>query len=674
MIGPITFESPEYSTGAVDGQDGWRSAGSLDHEIDDAGATGTEAGSWGFGAQALRVSNAVVGESATDQTVSRPTLDHSGEVTNGDVDGVRRGFFETSWSFATAGDPQVEQEDLAVVASPDRGDGSPMSWVQMADCSLEDNADPAFCLADGLEVNVSEYDTDTGAIVARNVATGLSRSEPHKVRRAHVLLRRRRQRRGRGVRRHDAPAGRSGAGRTSTGTATPARPVSVDSVTFGAEGPAVPETAGAGFFIDNFVAKAIAGSGATASVSGPAVRDRGRQRRDRRAVHGSPSASPCRSRSRCRTRPSTTPPIAPDDYTETSGSVTFAPGETVEDGRRCPCTVTPTTRSTSGSRSCSARRSRPVEGPAPRRGPRRPADGLEEKTTVLDDDSTIRIDDVTSDEPPWGNEPASFTVHLDNPSARPVTVRFSTEDRSATAPDDYTAVTNALVTLPPGVVSKAVPVTIKSDTEEEDDERFVGHLHDATGGEIATADADARIRNTDQPDPPNIVMVMTDDQTVEMMRFMTRTKALLGDEGTTFTNSFVNFPLCCPSRATYLTGQYSHNHGVRSNDAPDGGYHKLDHTNTLPVWLEGRRLQHGPRRQVPARLRRRQQAGAAARLDRVVRPHRLLDLQGLRLRDEPQRRGGPVRPHAGGLPDRRAGRHRGGRHRTAGSRRRSPSS
>ena len=113
------------------------------------------------------------------------------------------------------------------------------------------------------------------------------------------------------------------------------------------------------------------------------------------------------------------------------------------------------------------------------------------KTTVLDDDSTIGIDDVTSDEPPWGNDRAIFTVHLDNPSARPVTVLFSTEDGSATAPDDYTAVTDALVTLPPGVVSKDVPVTIRSDTEEEDDERFVVHLHDATGGEIQTEEADA---------------------------------------------------------------------------------------------------------------------------------------------------------------------------------------
>jgi N-acetylglucosamine-6-sulfatase len=48
----------------------------------------------------------------------------------------------------------------------------------------------------------------------------------------------------------------------------------------------------------------------------------------------------------------------------------------------------------------------------------------------------------------------------------------------------------------------------------------------------------------------------------------------------------VTYALCCPSRATFLTGQYSHNHGVRNNAPPEGGHAKLDHSNTLPVWLQ----------------------------------------------------------------------------------------
>ncbi len=85
---------------------------------------------------------------------------------------------------------------------------------------------------------------------------------------------------------------------------------------------------------------------------------------------------------------------------------------------------------------------------------------------------------------------------------------------------------------------------------------------------------------------PNIVVLMTDDQTVESMRVMSNVRRLLVRRGTNFTNSFVSLANCCPSRATFLTGQYAHNHRVLSNDPPRGGYGKLDHSNTLAVWLQ----------------------------------------------------------------------------------------
>ena len=85
---------------------------------------------------------------------------------------------------------------------------------------------------------------------------------------------------------------------------------------------------------------------------------------------------------------------------------------------------------------------------------------------------------------------------------------------------------------------------------------------------------------------PNVVVIETDDQTVESMRVMPNVKTLIADQGVTFDNSFVSYSLCCPSRSTFLTGQYAHNHGVWGNAAPNGGYYKLDSTNTLPVWLQ----------------------------------------------------------------------------------------
>jgi arylsulfatase A-like enzyme len=89
---------------------------------------------------------------------------------------------------------------------------------------------------------------------------------------------------------------------------------------------------------------------------------------------------------------------------------------------------------------------------------------------------------------------------------------------------------------------------------------------------------------------PNIVVIMTDDQDdTGSVSTMPNTQSMLVAQGTRFTNSFADFPLCCPSRASFLTGQAAHNHGVLDNVPPDGGYSALLPTeaNTLPSWLKG---------------------------------------------------------------------------------------
>jgi N-acetylglucosamine-6-sulfatase len=89
-------------------------------------------------------------------------------------------------------------------------------------------------------------------------------------------------------------------------------------------------------------------------------------------------------------------------------------------------------------------------------------------------------------------------------------------------------------------------------------------------------------------DRPNVVVIETDDQTLESMKVMQNVNSLIGAQGVTFTNSFVNYSLCCPSRATFLTGLYAHNHGVWSNTRPDGGFDRFEAVhahNNLAVWL-----------------------------------------------------------------------------------------
>jgi len=87
-------------------------------------------------------------------------------------------------------------------------------------------------------------------------------------------------------------------------------------------------------------------------------------------------------------------------------------------------------------------------------------------------------------------------------------------------------------------------------------------------------------------DRPNVVVLMTDDQTVADLDAMPRAQALLGAGGVTFDRFYVSYPLCCPSRATYLSGQYAHNHQVLGLHPPTGGYGRFDALESLPVWLQ----------------------------------------------------------------------------------------
>lgn len=122
---------------------------------------------------------------------------------------------------------------------------------------------------------------------------------------------------------------------------------------------------------------------------------------------------------------------------------------------------------------------------------------------------------------------------------------------------------------------------------------LLGALAAAGGlGLVATADQPDSGRRAEPvpiPEPgadkPNVLVIFTDDQDQASLAAMPQVQRLLAAKGTTFANAFASLPQCCPSRATFLSGQYAHNHGVRDNDPPNGGYAAFDSTNAVPVWL-----------------------------------------------------------------------------------------
>ena len=112
------------------------------------------------------------------------------------------------------------------------------------------------------------------------------------------------------------------------------------------------------------------------------------------------------------------------------------------------------------------------------------------------------------------------------------------------------------------------------------------------------------------PSKPNVVMVMVDDATLSdyMSRprgkwLMPRTHSLIENQGVRFSRAYSSYPLSCPSRTTFLSGQYAHNHEVLSNVRHPNGDEtiycsdpefRVNYNTTLPAWLqaEGYRTIH----------------------------------------------------------------------------------
>jgi arylsulfatase A-like enzyme len=104
---------------------------------------------------------------------------------------------------------------------------------------------------------------------------------------------------------------------------------------------------------------------------------------------------------------------------------------------------------------------------------------------------------------------------------------------------------------------------------------------------------------------PNFVIILSDDQrwdTIDAKHqspsrpgyVMPNVKSELIDSGVTFPEGYVTTALCCPSRTSILTGQYSHNTGIHDNSPPDGGAEIFtdDHC-TVARWLKAQNYTTG---------------------------------------------------------------------------------
>uniref|UniRef100_A0A1B6CPK4 Sulfatase N-terminal domain-containing protein n=1 Tax=Clastoptera arizonana TaxID=38151 RepID=A0A1B6CPK4_9HEMI len=72
--------------------------------------------------------------------------------------------------------------------------------------------------------------------------------------------------------------------------------------------------------------------------------------------------------------------------------------------------------------------------------------------------------------------------------------------------------------------------------------------------------------------PPNIILILTDDQDLLMgsLSPMKKAQELIGNVGAVFTNAYASTPICCPSRASILSGKYQHNHRTFNNSISGG--------------------------------------------------------------------------------------------------------
>jgi hypothetical protein len=175
------------------------------------------------------------------------------------------------------------------------------------------------------------------------------------------------------------------------------------------------------------------------------------------------------------------------DYTATSGTLTFAPGQTSQN----------VTVSVTGDLAIEADETFFVNLTNPVGA--NPGDMQGQGTITNDDLATLSVGDASVVEGDSGTVTLNAPVTLSAPSAGPVTVAFATADNTATAGSDYTA-TSGVLTFAPGTTALNVTVSVIGDTLDESDETFFVNLSSPTNATIADAQGLETILDDDGAD------------------------------------------------------------------------------------------------------------------------------------------------------------------------------
>jgi hypothetical protein len=251
------------------------------------------------------------------------------------------------------------------------------------------------------------------------------------------------------------------------------------------------------------------------------------------------------------------------DFTSTSGTLTFSPGETNktitvkisgdqidEENETYYINLTNTSNAT--------------------------ISDLQGVGTITDDDEapTISINDVSVDEGNSGTTNANFTVSLSSASGKTVTVNYATADGTATTADNDYSGTNSSLTFTPGQTGKTISVAVKGDVTNESDETVLLNISNPSNATISDSQGQGTITNDDEPPEISINDIgvaegnsgtKTMNFTISMNKPSSSTITVFYATSDNTTAAGVDYVPIPSTQLTFSPGQTSKNVGVLVN-------------------------------------------------------------------------------------------------------------